>query len=75
MSRSRKKHPICQICGDKSYKTIYNRRFRHKKDLDFPSGNAYRKTGESYDICDWKVGYFSQREIPKKPRQYWWAMK
>ena len=75
MSRSRKKHPLIQCCGDKSFKKIFNRRFRHKKDLDFPSGNAYRKTNESWDICDIVMGYFKGEHMPKDERKYWYYMK
>jgi len=75
MSRSRKKHPLIQCCGDTSLKKIFNRRFRHKKDLDFPSGNAYRKTNESWEICDILMGYFNEEEIPDKDRKYRYAMK
>jgi hypothetical protein len=75
MSRSRKKHPLIQGCGDKSLKKIYNRRFRHKKDLDFPSGNAYRKTNDSWEICDILFGYFRHEDIPDEERKYWYAMK
>lgn len=75
MSRSRKKHPIVR-CGDTFYKKIFNRRFRRKKDLDFPSGSAYRKTNESWDICDFVGGYFDKKEIPEKEnRKYWYEMK
>lgn len=75
MSRSRKKHPLIKCCGDASLKKIYNRRFRRKKDLDFPSGNAYRKTNESWEICDIVMGYFKSEEIPDEGRKYWYAMK
>jgi len=75
MSRSRKKHPLIQGCGDKSLKKIYNRRFRHKNDLDFPSGNAYRKTNNSWEICDILFGYFRHEDIPNEERKYWYAMK
>lgn len=75
MSRSRKKHPLIQGCGDKSLKKIYNRRFRHQNDLDFPSGNAYRKTNNSWEICDILFGYFRHDDIPNEDRKYWYAMK
>lgn len=75
MSRSRKKHPLIKCAGDKSLKKIFNRRFRHKKDLDFPSGNAYRKTNESWEICDILMGYFKDEDIPNEDRRYWYAMK
>lgn len=75
MSRSRKKHPLIQGCGDKSLKKIYNRRFRHQNDLDFPSGNAYRKTNDSWEICDILFGYFRHEDVPNEDRKYWYAMK
>ena len=75
MSRSRKKNPLIKCAGDKSLKRIYNRRFRHQNDLDFPSGNAYRKTNDSWELCDFVLGYFSGEKIPNKPRKYWYAMK
>ena len=64
MSRSRKKHPLIKCAGDKGLKKIFNRRFRRNKDLDFPSGNAYRKTNESWEICDIVMGYFKRDSIP-----------
>lgn len=75
MSRSRKKHPLIQCAGDKGFKKIFNRRFRHKKDLDFPSGNAYRKTNNSWEIADVLMGYFRYSDIPDQDRKYWYAMK
>lgn len=75
MSRSRKKHPLIQGCGDKSLKKIYNRRFRHQNDLDFPSGNAYRKTNNSWEICDILFGYFRHKDVPDEDRRYYWSMK
>lgn len=75
MSRSRKKHPLIKCCGDKSFKKLFNRRFRRNKDLDFPSGNAYRKTNESLEICDVLFGYFRHNDVPKGERKYWYAMK
>jgi len=75
MSRSRKKHPLIKCAGDKGFKKLFNRSFRRKKDLDFPSGNAYRKTNESWEICDYIAGYFTKDEIPDEERKYWYAMK
>lgn len=75
MSRSRKKHPLIKCAGDKGFKKLFNRRFRRKKDLDFPSGNAYRKTNESWDICDIVMGYFNGEQMPKEERRYWYYMK
>lgn len=75
MSRSRKKHPLVKCGGNKSYKKIFNRRFRHKRDLDFPSGNAYRKTNESWNICDILMGYFRNEEISNQERAFWYFKK
>lgn len=55
MSRSFKKHPGFQICGDKSFKKIFNRRIRRAKKLDdIPNGGAYKKLNDSYEIADYK---------------------
>lgn len=70
MSRSRKKNPIIKSEGDRSLKKIFNRRFRHKKDLDFPSGNAYRKTNETWEISNFAYGYFAGERIPLRNRFY-----
>lgn len=75
MSRSRKKHPLIKCAGDKGLKKVFNRRFRHRNELDFPSGNAYRKTNEPWEICDVVLGYFKHEEIPNEDRKYWYAMK
>lgn len=70
MSRSRKKNPIIKCAGDKTLKTAYNRKFRRKKELDFPSGNAYRKANESWEISDFRVGYYHGEELPYEDRSY-----
>lgn len=78
MSRSYKKHPIIQGCGDKTYKKLFNRRLRRKKQLDYPSGNAYRKehNNDSWYICDVLFGYFTYDSIPEDDeRPYYWYMK
>lgn len=75
MSHSRKKNPLRKIAGDKSLKKFYNRKFRHRNDLDFPSGNAYRKTNSQWELWDYVTGYFSGERIPDEPRSYWYAMK
>ena len=75
MSRSYKKNPITKTAGDKSFKTIFNRRFRRTNDLDFPSGNAYRKTNETWEISDFSYGYFSGEKLPDEPRKYCYSMK
>ena len=78
MSRSRKKHPLIQGCGDKKLKTLYNRRLRRRKQLDYPSGNAYRRepNNNSWEISDVLFGYFTHDEIPRDDaRPYYWGMK
>lgn len=60
MSRSRKKRPIFKDNDGsdkkKRLKKIFNRRIRrHKDTLDVPSGNAYKRYNESWDICDFKI--------------------
>ena len=74
MSRSQKKNPLVLI-GDKSCKKLFNRRFRHQNELDFPSGNAYRKTNCSWDIKELAFGYFKGEDIPEEPCSYQYAMK
>lgn len=71
MSRSRKKHPLYKI-GDKSLKKLYNRRFRRRKELDYPSGNAYRKdkNNNSWEICDWLFGEFTRDDIYRDKEMY-----
>lgn len=75
MSHSRKKHPLIQGAGDKSLKKIFNRKIRRNKDLDFTSGNAYRKVNESWEISDVLFGYFTEAEVPDEERKYWYFMK
>ena len=78
MSRSYKKHPIIQGCGDKSLKKLFNRRLRRKKQLDYPSGNRYRRehNNNSWDICDVLFGYFRKSDIPYDDEHpYWWWIK
>lgn len=59
MSRSYKHTPSCNcIKPDSSMKRIFNRKLRRTGQLDIPSGNAYRKMNESWEIHDWRVvGY------------------
>ena len=76
MSRSYKKHPLIKTCGDKSLKKLFNRRLRRRKQLDYPSGNAYRRepNNSSWDICDILFGYFDYASIPEDDERpyYWW---
>ena len=78
MSRSYKKHPLIQGCGDKSLKKLFNRRLRRRKQLDYPSGKAYcrERNNNSWDICDALFGYYTRDAIPKDDqRSYFWYMK
>ena len=57
MSRSFKKTPICNdshVKTTKERKNIANRRIRNKNiQEEIPSGKAYKKYYESWDIRDW----------------------
>ncbi len=56
MSRSYRKTPSMNVVKPASYmKAKFNRAFRHNQALDFPSGSAYRKAYESWNIHDWRV--------------------
>lgn len=53
MSRSYKKFPCYKCAGDKTNKKTFNRKLRRTTGIeDIPSGNAYRKMNESWDIND-----------------------
>lgn len=59
-------------------KKLFNRRLRRRKQLDYPSGNAYKKepNNNSWDISDVLFGYFTKSSIPKDDkRPYWYWMK
>lgn len=51
MSRSRKKTAIFKQKNDKWYKRHSNKKIRK---TDIPSGGAFRRVTNSYDICDWR---------------------
>ena len=51
MSRSRKKTAIFKQKNDKWYKRYSNKKIRK---TDIPSGGAFRRVVNSYDICDYK---------------------
>lgn len=58
MSRSYRKHCIIKCAGDTSNKKLFNRRLRRcNKFQDIPSGKAYRKCNESWDIYDYISRY------------------
>lgn len=51
MSRSYKKHPRVKDSANKFMKKYANKKVRRTKDI--PSGKAYKKVFESWDISDW----------------------
>ena len=67
MSRSYKKHGLLKL-GDSSMKKIFNRRLRHRKQLDYPSGCRYkREPGNcSWEISDIIFGYFAGQKCDEK---------
>ncbi len=53
MSRSRRHHPVCNVVKpDGKFKKFFNRRVRRTPIDAIPSGNSYRKLGESWMIHD-----------------------
>lgn len=71
MSRSYKKIPgFTDHASPRSkwYKRYYNKRIR--RTFDLPSGKAYRKIGNSWDICDYKSLCFSEKEFKEKWHYY-----
>jgi hypothetical protein len=54
MTRSRKKHPVVtdQNKSRARSKKIAARKARRAKDI--ASGGGFKKTSQSWDICDWK---------------------
>ena len=59
MSRSYKKHLYEKQQNTKGLKKCANRRVRRAKNV--PSGKAYKKLFQSWDICDWRW-YTSKEE-------------
>lgn len=59
MSRSYRHGKYAPACYDKSYKKIYNRRLRrsgkYKDPESIPSGSAYKKLNEPWNIVDLKI--------------------
>jgi len=51
MSRSRKKVAVWKLRNDKDFKRYSNKMIRHR---DIPSGGAFKKVMNSWDICDFK---------------------
>lgn len=77
MSRSYKKYPIRKQKNDKSAKRQANRKVRRTKDV--PSGKAYKKYYNSYDIYDygfrWSriqaiIEYFNEYEYSWLKQRY-----
>ena len=65
MSRSYKKNPYCtDNSSSKESKKFANKTVRHRKDI--PSGGAYKKASESYNICDYKF-----YETWEDAKDYW----
>ena len=59
LSRSYKKYPSCKCEKSCKFgKKQANRKVRHFLQ-DIPSGGSYKKLYDSWDICDFKVVYFS----------------
>lgn len=55
MSRSRKKNAVCKQKNDKFMKNYANRVIRRGVVREtVPSGMAYKKYFEPWDICDWR---------------------
>ena len=73
MSRSYKKEPVVKDHSKHKYaKKLANRKVRRKLkncDYDFPSGKAYRKIYETWDVCDWRFRE-TYREYETRKRQY-----
>ena len=61
MSRSYKKHPICKDPANKFMKRYANKKVRRTADI--PSGKAYKKVFESYDISDYQWIWTRQEAI------------
>lgn len=59
MSRSYKKHTRLKQQASKNMKKYANKKVRKTKNI--PSGGAYKKVFEQYDICDWN-GYWSKEK-------------
>jgi hypothetical protein len=52
MARSYKHSPVAKLENDKFFKKWANRVVRRRKEV--PSGKAYKKLFDSYNICDFK---------------------
>ncbi len=72
MSRSYKKHPYSKDSGKgkKFAKRRASKVARKSTDLEGKGGN-YKKCFCSYDICDWKWGEHSVKEVVKDLIDYY----
>lgn len=76
MSRSYKKHPRVKDSANKFMKKYANKKVRHAKDI--PSGKAYKKVFESWDISDWNWIWTKEEAIKEwykaqtDPKEYNW---
>ena len=61
MSRSYKKHPRVKDSADKFMKKYANKKIRRAKDI--PSGKAYKKVFESWDISDWNWIWIKKKKL------------
>ncbi len=61
MSRSYKKHPRVKDSASKNMKRFANKKVRRTKEV--PSGKAYKKLFESWDISDWNWRWTRQEAI------------
>ena len=65
MSRSRKKTAIFKQKNDKWYKRHSNKKIRK---TDIPSGGAFRRVVNTYDICDY-ARFAEPEEVEKATRK------
>ena len=61
MSRSYKKHTRVKQQTSKNMKKYANKKVRKTKNI--PSGGAYKKVFEQYDICDWNWYWSKEKAI------------
>lgn len=73
MSRSYKKVPSYsdQGRGAVGEKRRANKRVR--KDWTIPNGRSFRKVFNSYDICDWRMCYWSMAWLVAWSKKHNWA--
>ena len=60
MSRSYRHNYVFKCAGDKSMKKMFNRRLRRRHNHmweDMPSGNAYKRYNDSWEIADFIYRY------------------